>query len=396
MLEKSDTSIAETLAVFTQYDLEVGLLVPTETGMQKSIMDATAGLRDYFRDTGFHDYDTQTQGPDAKVIREAFFVRPDGLKPTRASLYRPMTKSGDPRVWFGRLKGYADPYNLLAVLVRDNKAYVVNCSDAAVLDSIHRPETPLGAIALAAKSVVDPVVAELLEMIRDVSAKGFIRTLRVGDTGVGMTLETLLGIKANSKADPDYKGIELKARRNRGRRRQRAGLFSKSPNWKLSPVGSASNFLKIYGYVESGRLQYYNTISAASINSHGLMLSIDVAKDWLVQNAIDSARKSETHVITWPMPELRKSLSKKHKQTFWVSAKCRGKGVNEEFHYHSVEHTKAPNMRNFDALIESGSITVDYTISDVGGRADDHGYLFKLKSKDMSALFPPPDVHVFT
>ena len=108
MLEKSDKSIAETLAVLTRYDLDVGLLVPTDTGMQKSIMDATAGLREYFQDTGFHDYDTQAQGPDAKVIREAFFVRPDGLQPTTASLYCPVTKSGDPRVWFGRLKGYAE------------------------------------------------------------------------------------------------------------------------------------------------------------------------------------------------------------------------------------------------------------------------------------------------
>ncbi len=44
MLEKSDTSIGETLTLFNVHNIEVGLIVPTDTGMKKSIMDATSGV----------------------------------------------------------------------------------------------------------------------------------------------------------------------------------------------------------------------------------------------------------------------------------------------------------------------------------------------------------------
>ena len=301
MLEKSDTSIAETLAVFTRYDLDVGLLVPTETGMQKSIMDATAGLREYFQDTGFHDYDTQAQGPDAKVIREALFVRPDGLQPTTASLYRPVTKSGDPRVWFGRLKEYAEPYNLLAVLVRDDKAYIVNCSDPRILASIHDPSTPLGVIAAAQRPKRDPVVEELLDLIREVSARGFVRTLRPGDTGIGMTLETLLGIEANTRRAPDYKGIELKAKRLRKGKANRVTLFSQVPDWKLSPIGSAWNLLSTYGYERNGKLRLNHEMNATAPNSIGFILEVDAARDWLKQNHQDLDTAVTRHVTTWEM-----------------------------------------------------------------------------------------------
>jgi hypothetical protein len=396
MLEKSDTSIADTLTVFNRYNLDVGLLVPTETGMKKSIMDATAGVRDYFHDTGFHDYDTQAQGPEAKVVKKAYFVRSTVLEPASASLYRPKTKSGDPRVWFSKLKGYANPHNLLAILVREDVAYIVNCSDVDVLESIHRPDTPLGAIAAASKPATDPVVEELLEMIRDVSAQGFVRTLRPGDTGIGMTLETMLGIAANTSKAPDYKGIELKAKRIRKGKANRVTLFSQVPNWKLSPIGSAWNLLSTYGYHRDGKLRLNHEMNASAPNSIGFVLEVDANRDWLRQNHQDPETAVSRHVTTWEMEKLRKRLKEKHPQTFWVGAKARGRGADEEFHYVQVEHTRQPKVRNFDALIEGGVISVDYLMSQKGPqRVRDHGYLFKMHAADFPALFPPSETYVF-
>ena len=396
MLEKSDTSISSTLAIFNRYSLNVGLLVPTDTGMKKSIMDATSGVRDYFYDKGFHDYDTQAQGQEAKVMKSAYFVRSTTLEPASASLYRPKTKSGDPRLWFSKLKEYAEPYNLLAVLVHEDTAYVINCSDPNVLDSIHRPDTPLGAIAATSTPVKNPLAEELLEMIRDISAKGFIPTIKPGDPGVGLTLESMLGITANTKKIPDYKGIELKAKRIRKERSNRVTLFSQVPNWKLSPIGSAWNLLSTYGYVRDGKRRLNHTIHASSPNSIGFILQVDVSRDWLKQNYKDIETGATRHVATWIMEKLRERLAEKHPQTFWVSAKVRGKGANEEFHYVQVEHTRMPVVRNFDALIEGGVISVDYLMSQKGqNRVRDHGYLFKMHTEDFPALFPPPEIHVF-
>lgn len=394
MLEKSDTSIANTLSVFNQYDLDVGLLVPTSTGMKKSIMDATASVREYFSDAGFHDYLAQRQGPDAKVVKSAFFVRPNALEPASVSMYRPVTKSGDPRVWFGKLKGYAEPFNLLAILVRDDVAYVINCSDPNILASIHRPESPLGRIAHARRSEDSAAAVELLEMIRDVSRRGYIPTLRSGDTGVGMTLETVLGISANNNKAPDYKGIELKAKRLRNSRPTRVTLFSQVPDWSLSPIGSAWNLLSTFGYVRGGKLRLNHEMTATAPNSIGFQLEVDARSDFLKQNYVDREMGSKRHVTSWQMEKLRSRLREKHPQTFWVGAKVQGRGASEAFHYVQVEHTMQPKVRNFDALIEGGIISVDYLMSQKGPeRVRDHGYLFKMHASDFPALFPPSKVY---
>lgn len=397
MLEKSDTSISDTLKHFNAYDFEVGLLVPTATGMEKSIMDATASVRDFLLDAGYHDYGRQGQGTDNKVIRRAYYVYPDRLEETTVSLYRPTTKSGDPRIWFGKMKGYAKPFNLLALIIHEAEIYVVNCSVPEVVASINDMSTPLGSLAASRRHLIDPNVTELLDMIREISRKGFIPTMRPGDTGIGMTLESHLGIAANANKSPDYKGIEIKAKRLRGGRTNRVTLFSQVPNWSLSPIGSAWNLLSTYGYERNGKLRLNHEMNASAPNSIGFMLEVDAARDWLKQNHVDSQTSSKKHVTTWEMETLRGRLAEKHPQTFWVGARCRGRGDDEAFHYVQVEHTRSPKVRNFDALLEGGLVSVDYLMSQKReGRETvrDHGYLFKMNPSDFDALFPPSNVHL--
>jgi hypothetical protein len=398
MLEKSDKGISEVLKVFNEFDLDVGLLVPTPTGMGKSIMDATASVRDFLSDIGFHDYEAQQQGPEAKIVKRAYLVHPDKLKETTVSLYRPNTKKGDPRIWFSKLTSYADPLNLLALMVYQDEIYVINCSREEVLGSIRNPRTPLGRIASLAAPEIDPAVTELLEMMRVISARGFVPTLRPGDTGIGMTLETMLGISANANKIPDYKGIEIKAKRMGSRVANRVTLFSQVPDWRLSPIGSAWNLLSTYGYQRNGKLRLNHEIDARGPNSLGFFLQVDAGNDWLKQCHKDPVTLSDKHIVTWQLETLRQRLSEKHPQTFWVGARCRGKKDAEEFHYVQVQHTRQPKVRNFDALLEGGLVSVDYLMSQKQeGRnvVRDHGYLFKINPRDFDALFPPADVHLF-
>lgn len=392
MLSQSDFPIAEALEILTRHDLEVALLVPTSTGLDKSIMDATADVRDYLRDKGFHDYARQGQGPGDKVVRDAHFVQPTRLVPTQVSLYRPNTKKGDPRIWTGKAtRELVVPGNLLALLVVEGELYVVNMSDERIRLSLGDPASPLTRVTtFAARQRVD-VSGELLGMLRDVSRKGYIRTLRPGSTGVGMTLETMLGIAANSKQAPDFKGIEIKAKRG-GKKENRTTLFSQIPDWRLSPVGSAMGLLDRRGYVRGGRLQLYHELDARQPNSLGLMLEVDEPTDWLKQVHVDAATRLVTHDATWQLQVLRDRLAQKHRETFWVHAHCRGKGEEEDFHYHSVEHTRAPKVRNLEALIEAGVISMDYTLSKISDtRVRDHGYLFKIHASNLGALFPPSE-----
>jgi hypothetical protein len=282
----------------------------------------------------------------------------------------------------------------LALTVQGGSLYVLNLSDPTVRASLDDPTSPFRKI-LDANRPGAAAAEELLGLLREISRKGFVRTLRAGDTGVGMTLETLLEIRANSSRAPDFKGIELKARRSgrAGQSSNRSTLFSKVPNWRLSPVGSAMGLLERRGYVEGGRLQLYQTISGKAPNRKGLQLSIDGERDWLIQVFEDPTKQTFEHDVTWELPKLRADLAAKHQQTFWVRANCRGQGTTEEFHYVEVRHTRAPLVANLGALIEAGVVTLDYALHLEGNRARDHGYLFKIHPRSFAALFPPPELH---
>lgn len=369
--------------------------MPTPTGLDKSIFDATDNLREFLADRGFHDYRVQGQGQEHKVQREAFLVRDNSLEPTTVSLYRPTTKNGDPRIWPGHaVRSYARPFNLLAFTILDHSLYILNMSDQSVRDSLDNPSSPFRRLLDKTKKLSGHA-SELLALLKGVSSKGFIRTLRAGDTGIGFTLETLLGISANSRQAPDYKGIEIKSKRSRGgRASNRSTLFSKVPNWQLSPIGSAISLLKARGYIDSNeRLSLYHTLSARGPNSLNLALDIDAERDWLRQIYIDPTEGQVKHDVTWELPILKNDLVAKHRETFWVRALCQGSGPNEEFHYIEVQHTKGPIAANFPALIEAGVITVDYALHQRGNGARDHGYLFKIHPDNLGALFPPPELH---
>lgn len=64
----------------------------TETGLKKSILDATAPVRAFFKEKNIHDYETQLQGPEHKRIVNTYILTEDAQYFTKTSLYRPITK----------------------------------------------------------------------------------------------------------------------------------------------------------------------------------------------------------------------------------------------------------------------------------------------------------------
>jgi hypothetical protein len=48
--------------------IEFATLIPTETGLAKSIMDATGPFREFLHASGYHCYATQFQGQEAAQL----------------------------------------------------------------------------------------------------------------------------------------------------------------------------------------------------------------------------------------------------------------------------------------------------------------------------------------
>ena len=208
MLAMSDVEIEHFLPLFADIGVSVAFLVPTPTGYEKSIMDATGPVRALLKDEGIHDYERQGQGPEAKQMWPAHFVSVYGLLDTEASLYRPHTKQGDPRIWFKNLRSYCSPCNLLALFVFEREIYVMNLSDSAVMAS-NQYAGFVHDFLQHVKFSKQSVAKELLGKIKKVHNLGFLPSITFGDPGVGDTLEHALGIGRNNLRTPDYKGIEL-------------------------------------------------------------------------------------------------------------------------------------------------------------------------------------------
>lgn len=389
MLKSANVKIDEAIAIFNAAGAKFGLLVPTETGYEKSIMDATIGFRDFLMESNIHNYLTQAQGPEHKVKVAAQFVYPDKCVPTIASLYRPKTKKGDPRIWFSRLGAYCKPTDLLVVLAEESGVLsVFNMSNVEIVKSFGIPGSYPYEILSACASYISPVASELLARLREIHAHGFVKGVSHGDTNVGMTLENLLGISPNSSKEPDYKGIELKSRRGKPRGGRggsnKITLFTNVPDWKRSAM-SAKEIIETFGYIGEHGPQLYCTISNVA-NSQGLYLD--------ASDEIDLINKANTpnyvgDVAVWALSTLKERLNEKHRETFWVYAKSDISDGEEYFRYDYVRHTRKPNASNLGSLFDAGIVTVDYAMHlKPSGSVRDHGYLFRTSRECFNQVFP--------
>ena len=205
MLANSDTNIEDVASIILGHNYDVAFLVPTETGLKKSILDAHQSIKALFQREQFHDYENQRQGDIYKAT--AHYITSNEIFDKTVSLYRPNTKKGDPRIWVSGLNKLAKAGNLIALIVVNQELFIFNCSDNVSLT--YALEVALPKIKVVASDIAD----ELLHKLVKISNKGFIRTVKSGDTGIGMTVESELGIVANSSRSPDFKGIELKSTR---------------------------------------------------------------------------------------------------------------------------------------------------------------------------------------
>jgi hypothetical protein len=390
MMRPLSTVEINRIKLLTEKSVDLTLIEPTENGLRKSIMDATGSVRSYLKSKSIHDFDLQKQGPESKIQIPSKLILPDGLTSSVASLYRPVTKKGDPRIWFKGLGNYADASDILGIVEFEKQLYVLNITQLDLRGLLASKGTnPLKDLVNEINQVSNEIADELLFKLRAIAAKGFVPALLQADTSIGRTLENLLGIKMNSSRTPDYKGIELKsARENKGTRK---GLFAKTPNWELSKFKNRTEILDAFGYWEKGVFRLYNTIRATGRNAQGLILRTDYEQDYLFENSDDNEIGD---FLTWELGVLRGALATKHKETFWIKAQSKKEDDKEYFLFKSAEHTKSPLVNQFGLLIDMGAITLDYPIKRLAnGSVVDKGCNFKLKPTALNLLFPPSQTY---
>jgi hypothetical protein len=372
--------------------VDFAILIPTQTGLKKSILDATGQIRNLFEKSNFHTYSKQNKGPEFKVIKDAVYVTDQGLEPTKVSLYRPVTKDGDPRMWFSRLKEFAQADDQIAIVFFNDLPHLINITvllDLKIITKIFED--------IASKGE-EPAIA-LVNILRDIAKKGPIKSTTNGDTAVGMAVEMALGIGPNSAKGPDYLNcIELKAARENkfGKARQtRQTLFAQVADWghPLSRYKSSAAILDKFGYQRDSDFKLYCTIAANKFNSQGLSFVVSDDDELLYE-----IHQSEGVVAVWPAKLLTNRLIQKHSETFWIKAQSnKDEFGNELFTLKSIVHTKRPLENQLMRLIRDGYVTMDHLIKRTeDGQVKEKGPLFKISAEGFKYLFPDPVEYLLT
>ena len=220
----------------------------------------------------------------------------------------------------------------------------------------------------------------MLDKIRAIKKLEYVKTHRNGNTGIGKTLEDLLGITENNIPGPNGKMIELKSARTDAT--SMLTLFTKSP----MPAKANLLLLNKVGYKSSkGRKELHTTLNALDFNNikgkPGLQISVK-------RNKLVIIDPKGNEYGYWDKETLKKSFERKLPKIVYVKAESRGKGAKEEFWYNEAWLLNGFSFANFIKLINDGVVLVDVRIGQYpDGRPHDHGTGFRVSPRKLDMCF---------
>lgn len=236
------------------------------------------------------------------------------------------------------------------------------------------------------------MICTLNEFIKEytkICNMGWITTHRQGPTGIGKTLEDLLGIPENNIDGPDFGDYELKSCRLGSN--SMLTIFTKTPQ----PQGAANTLRLTFGYssaaYDNDEKVLHSTLSAdryVSIADTGrsLIIVCDPEKISIV------AENGKSYAY-WTRDQLKKAFEKKYKNKFvYAKAESRGSGAGEQFKFVAAYEVSGFDYDAFVKLLEQGKIYIDLRIGQYhggvkNGQTHDHGTGFRIKENDQPLLF---------
>lgn len=374
---------------------EYALIRITETMMSKSIMDASALIRETFKFGNVVNYENIKQGPQYKVIKNGFFLSNMAdikIHPVKVSYYRPKTKKGDPRFWINRLSSLkiASVDDLIYITTHkydnENIPVFMNLSNNSI--NFQLLKTFFG---------TDPVTEaanKLIPMVQNIASRNFIPNAKgkgkIAPKDVGETFENALNIIPNSSKLADFNGtIELKAKRSKAKSMDT--LFSMVPSYNPDVVNGTNQFVRKFGYPSTRHIGFTDLFVTVDNkpNRQGLYLEVDESKEQVLQYYTNGNEK--TVVAYWHFSEIRRRLFQKHNSTLWIIADERKDKPNDtyEFWYNKAQLTRRPTLTAFLTLITLGKITFDWRarVKPDGKGYKDKGNAWRIKPKYRSDLF---------
>jgi hypothetical protein len=218
-------------------------------------------------------------------------------------------------------------------------------------------------------------IEEFKKKFQKIKDAGYISSQRRGPTGIGYTLETLLGIDENNDASPDIDGAELKAHRSASNNLITLFTFN-SKAWKMPPLEA----VKMYGSLDrDGRQGLYYTMSLKP-NSAGLFLDVQ-------EKEIAVRHISGNIVVTWELEAVVKKFIQKLPALIYVTAFAEVRDGIEYFHFHRAQLMKDTTPELLQNQFKLENILVDLRLHDKGTMARNHGTGFRAYEDKLPSLF---------
>ena len=221
----------------------------------------------------------------------------------------------------------------------------------------------------------------LKEKLRQIKKMGFIKTHRRGDTGIGKTLEDLLGIKENNIPLPDIGEVaELKSYRKNAK--SMMTLFTLEP----LPKGGDRDRLLLdnFGYSKRNNQrpkELHSTLSCKRYNNQNLRLSVEKDK-------IRVKGKGKRLNIFWDMESLRNKFNEKLPALVYVLADTKIVDGVEYFHFNEAYLLEDFDFELFKKRVKADDIVVDFRMYyRPNGSVRNHGTGFRVKINKLDNCF---------
>lgn len=223
---------------------------------------------------------------------------------------------------------------------------------------------------------------DIIKILKEYKEKGYIPTHRRCPTGIGKTLEDILGIEENNINISNTTFAEIKSARKGTK--SMLTLFTKAPN----PDRANSKLLNQYGYISArskGKKVLHTTTWATGYNTIKGQVGFKVL---VLPNKVSLISSTAEELGYWDELTLRGSFEKKLHHVLYIRADRIGKGKTEQFWFNEVWMLSGFNYNGFKTAINDGIICIDVRIGQYPSeKPHDHGTGFRIFPDNLELCF---------
>ncbi|MBI5073162.1 hypothetical protein HZA99_05055 [Candidatus Woesearchaeota archaeon] len=219
--------------------------------------------------------------------------------------------------------------------------------------------------------------------------KGFLKSLREGDTGVGFTIETELGIKENNSENVDftYNGAPVELKTQREHASSNITLFTKEP--EKGKFNDAS-LIKKYGYADVyGRRGLKITLTTKEFNPQGFKLEINESEE-----KINIVHERDGNIWYYSLNDIFAKLHKKLADNLLVViAESKEEKDGEYLHYKRAYFLSNLSEEKFIQLLREGKFVIEFRMHlKPTGIVRNHGTGFRLNERYLADLYETKEI----